>query len=1069
MRVTIEAARGGGHNLLTIYHLGRELILSDLLPLLENAGLRVLEQLGTGGNGEGVTLLRVRDSNGQVLESHEQSGRLAVALAAVLEGKAQDDPLNSLITNAGLTHREVELVRAYEGYYAQASASFDKEELTQTLLAHPKATASLVEYYAQRFDPLLEGDREAGMREAQEQFEANLHDVSSVEQDRALRGIFALMAATVRTNYFQGREYISFKIASRQVEDMPQPKPMFEVGVASPTMEGTHMRGGKVARGGIRWSDRLADYRTEVLGLTKTQMTKNAVIVPVGSKGGFVVKDPPRDRDALFGYVRSQYQTFIRGLLDLTDNLVDGEVVRPEGLVIYDEDDTYMVVAADKGTATFSDVANAISEEYGFWLGDAFASGGSHGYDHKKMGITARGAWETVSRHFRESGVNVLEDEFTVAGIGDMSGDVFGNGMLYTDKIKLVAAFNHMHIFIDPNPDPVRSFAERKRLFELPRSTWRDYDTSLISEGGGVFDRSDKSIPLSPQIREALDVYDEALSGQELIRAILRAPVDLLWNGGIGTYVKASSETDIEVGDRANDSVRVHGSELRAKVVGEGGNLGFTQRGRIEYALGGGRINTDFIDNSGGVDMSDHEVNIKILFQPIVESGRLSFEDRNALLEEMSDEATRLVLENNYRQSLALTMAQQEAARAPQLYASLQEHLAAEGGLDPVVEFLPNREEFAERLRRDLTYTRPELAVLMAYTKMDVYNRLLETGLPDEERFRHFLYSYFPEVLGKRYPEDIDNHPLGREIVATQLTNALVDYLGVSFVFRNMRDSGARAIEVIRAALVSLELLDAKEYLGRVFELDNRVPTQVQHDLMSQLKMASEGLVHWVLDAEVSDSAVVATGEASGNGAARKNGQAGHASNLRTFVEMNHGRLARLLRELPAFLPGELRESYEEHRTNLAQQGVGEELAVQAATYAYLAVAAPVLAVAQGTRVSLEDAGRGFFQIGDRLSLNWLRRGLKTMDAPSKWERMAVGSLITQLRRAHARLSRNFVTAEQAGELSAQEFLAAKPGALRRYDDAISQVREDDDLSLASGAVLIRFLNDLAEANGQPS
>src|SRR5690625_3822277 len=856
VRVSIEEGSKARHNLLTIYHPGRELFLSELLPLLENAGLRVLEQMQVGpAEVQGVvTLLRVRDRHGEALEGAEQTGRLAAALSAVLAGQAQDDPLNSLITYAGLTHREVELVRAYEGYYAQASASFDKEELTRTLLAHPKATASLVEYFAQRFDPLLDADREAGMREAQEQFEANLHDVSSVEQDRALRGIFALMAATLRTNYFQGKEYISFKIASRQVEDMPQPKPMFEVGVASPDMEGTHMRGGKVARGGIRWSDRLADYRTEVLGLTKTQMTKNAVIVPVGSKGGFVVKDPPRDRDALFGYVRSQYQTFIRGLLDLTDNLVDGEVVHPEGLVIYDEDDTYMVVAADKGTATFSDVANAISEEYGFWLGDACASGGSQGSDHQKMGITARGAWETVSRHFRESGINVLEDEFTVAGIGDMSGDVFGNGMLYTDKIRLVAAFNHLHIFLDPNPDAASSFAERKRLFELPRSTWRDYDTSLISEGGGVFDRSDKSIPLSPQIREALDVYDEALSGQELIRAILRAPVDLLWNGGIGTYVKASSETDIEVGDRANDSVRVHGSELRAKVVGEGGNLGFTQRGRIEYALGGGRINTDFIDNSGGVDMSDHEVNIKILFQPIVESGRLSFEDRNALLEEMSDEATRLVLENNYRQSLALTMAQQEAARAPQLYASLQEHLAAEGGLDPVVEFLPNREEFAERLRRDLTYTRPELAVLMAYTKMDVYNRLLETGLPDEERFRHFLYSYFPGVLGQRYPEDIDNHPLGREIVATQLTNALVDFLGVSFVFRNMRDSGARAIEVIRAALVSLELLDAKEYLGRVFELDNRVPTQVQHDLMSQLKMASEGLVHWVLDAEVSGS-----------------------------------------------------------------------------------------------------------------------------------------------------------------------------------------------------------------------
>ena len=617
-------------SLLQIYHRGRVLALSSVMPLLENLGFRVIEQLAfradLAAGLRGIDVFLVTDSAGQPLDADAVNDRLSAALTDLLMDEAENDRLNALVLSAALSARQVALLRAYSATYAQLNAVTSRSFIYSTLLTHSSLAAHIVAAFELRFDPQFKGDRAQKLGRTKLQLEDGLSAVTSLPEDTILRGLYNLVESSVRTNYFLNKPYISFKLASHQVASMPEPRPLFEIAVHGLNVEGVHLRGGKVARGGLRWSDRPDDYRTEVLGLMKTQMTKNAVIVPVGSKGGFVLKYAPNERDVR-EFAQAQYQVYLRGLLDLTDNLVDGKAVHPAELIIYDEDDPYLVVAADKGTATFSDLANATAADYDFWLGDAFASGGSHGYDHKKEGITARGAWECVTRHFRELGKDVHTDDLSAVGIGDMSGDVFGNGMLYTQTLKLKAAFNHLHIFLDPNPDSQTSYAERKRLFELPRSTWQDYDSKLISEGGGVFERSAKSIGLSPQIKEVLAIDADSLSGQDLVRAILQAPVDLFWNGGIGTYVKSAAESHAQAGDAANDAVRIDARELRAKAVGEGGNLGFTQLGRVAYALSGGRINTDAIDNSAGVDMSDHEVNLKVMLGPLLRSGELDEEN----------------------------------------------------------------------------------------------------------------------------------------------------------------------------------------------------------------------------------------------------------------------------------------------------------------------------------------------------------------------------------------------------------------------------------------------------------
>ena len=681
------------------------------------------------------------------------------------------------------------------------------------------------------------GDATAAFSELQNR----LQQVQSAEHEAILRWYFDRLTALLRTNYYQKdadgqpKNRLAFKFAARDIPGLPKPKPLYEIWVYSPKVEGVHLRGGKVARGGLRWSDRHADFRTEVLGLVKAQMVKNAIIVPVGSKGGFVVKNPPADRDAFMEAGKACYRTFIRGLLDLTDNLVEGKIVPPADTVRHDEDDPYLVVAADKGTAKFSDIANQIAAEYRFWLGDAFASGGSAGYDHKGIGITARGAWESVKRHFRLLGKNIQQDDtFTAIGIGDMSGDVFGNGMLLSANTRLLAAFNHLHIFIDPNPDPAASLAERERLFRLPRSTWADYNPALISQGGGVFARSDKTIAISPEMKAAFDIQEDSLPPTELISRLLKAPVDLIWNGGIGTYIKASDETHAQVGDRANDALRINGCEVRAKIIGEGGNLGMTQRGRIEAAQNGVRLNTDAIDNSGGVNCSDHEVNIKILLNQAIEAGELDLAARNALLAEMTDSVAEHVLRQNYLQPQTLSLA---LARRENLddYARLMQQLEAEDRLDRAIENLPDDASLGKRRDASDNLTAPELAVLLAYSKMWLYDHLLASNLPDAPYHQQNLRHYFPAQLAEKYSKYMATHRLHREITSTWLTNDLVNRLGIAATWRASQASGDLPA-LVNHYTIARETSDAAALWQEIEAQDNRVPATLQIELELRLR-----------------------------------------------------------------------------------------------------------------------------------------------------------------------------------------------------------------------------------------
>ena len=1034
--------QGLGHEAshLEVYHAGRTLVLSDALPLLENLGLRVLEQVAytfdltktdqpaaTGSAIYGLDIFRVQNRSGEPLQVERDGERLRAALAALLKGEAENDRMNRLVLYARLSVRQVALLRALQMYAAQLSVSVSRSFIVDTLLKHPELAAHLVGMFELKFAPDVQ-DREDNLTAAQQRFDEGLQAVSSLAEDETLRALAGLVGAAVRTNYFLDKPYISFKLESARVLNMPEPRPLFEIAVSAPHVVGTHLRGGRVARGGLRWSDRPDDFRTEVLGLMKTQMTKNAVIVPVGSKGGFVVKGAPSERDALQRFVREQYQTYLRGLLDLTDNLVDGEPVTPEGLVVYDDPDPYLVVAADKGTATFSDLANETAAEYDFWLDDAFASGGSNGYDHKAEGITARGAWESVRRHFLELNTDATRDPITVFGIGDMSGDVFGNGLLYTDTLKLQAAFNHLHIFLDPDPDPAASFAERQRLFKLPRSTWEDYDATLVSEGGGVYSRFAKRVPLSKQVRALLNVDDAALSGQDLIRAILRMPADLFWNGGVGTYVKASFETDAGVGDSSNNAVRVDASELRVRVVGEGGNLGFTQLARVEYALAGGHINTDAVDNSAGVDMSDHEVNLKIALRPLTADGTLTFGARNDLLREMTAEVNGLVLRDNARQALTLSLAERRSARDPALFASLQEYLTERGGLKPEVEFLPTAKTVQER-----PYTRPELAVLMAYTKMGLYRRLLETDFPGEPHFQGYLFSYFPKVLQQRYPEAIRTHPLKREIIATQFTNAVVDLLGVSFVHRTLQETASSPVETVRAGLLALGLLQAPKLLTQI--LESSAETEAQYAQIDLFARAAEAVVAWLLLGGVQVEPVGA------------------------FVEAYEKPLRRLRGELETVLSGDELERFKAKKHEL-EEVFGAELAVELATLSYLPSMMGVIRVARESGAPLERAARHFYGLGERLSLGSLRDALLGLPTTTKWEKIALSTLVMDLRRVQVALSVRYL---EGGAEDAETFLSENPQSLRRYDATLAEVQRGNDVGLASGGVLRGLLQGLLE------
>ncbi|MEO1136959.1 MAG: NAD-glutamate dehydrogenase, partial [Pseudomonadota bacterium] len=826
VRAYRKAKDGDKRVRLKIYKRGEPMTLSTLIPTIENLGLNVLQEAShqVTPSGNGTETFWIHDFNteqasGQPVALNDVREAFQETILAVLGGAAEDDGFNELVLTAGVNWREAWLLRAAAKHHMQAGFAYSQSYIEEALSKNPAIARQLIAVFHARFNP--DGPEDADKRikdveSAEAAVNDALNDVASLDEDRIVRRYLTLFAATTRTNFYQRqpdgspKTYISFKVDSAKIAELPEPKPYREIFVSGPRVDGVHLRFGPIARGGLRWSDRREDFRTEVLGLVKAQRVKNAVIVPTGSKGGFYPKQLPSggDRAAIYEEGREAYKIFIRGLLDLTDNLVQGEPKLPPRIVRWDDPDPYLVVAADKGTAQFSDTANAISEEYGFWLGDAFASGGSAGYDHKVMGITARGAWEAVKRHFREMGKDIQTEPFTAAGVGDMSGDVFGNGMLLSEQIKLIAAFDHRDIFIDPDPDPAKSYAERKRLFELPRSSWQDYDKALIAKGGGVFSRSAKSISITPEMRQLLNISDKQLTPTDLIKAILKAPVELFWLGGIGTYFKAEGEENWRVGDRANDAVRINAEEIGAQVVGEGANLGLTQLARIEFARKGGRVNTDAIDNSAGVDSSDHEVNIKILLSNAVDHGELKGEDRNPLLASMTDDVAAHVLQHNYDQTRAISQMEATAPADVDLYARFMTTLEREGRLDREIEHLPSSEALSQMRQHGQGLMRPELAVLLAYAKMWLFDEITPSETPNDPLFERELFAYFPDALHK-FNQSVVSHQLRREIIATRLSNEIVDTCGVSFVQRAAETSG------VDFAAVSL----AYEAVRRIFNL----------------------------------------------------------------------------------------------------------------------------------------------------------------------------------------------------------------------------------------------------------
>ncbi|HEY1329052.1 MAG TPA: NAD-glutamate dehydrogenase [Casimicrobiaceae bacterium] len=970
-----------------LFHWGSPVALSDSLPMLERMGLKVLDERPYRIAPEGGTPVWMHDlgmlaSGADVdLELDALHEPFADAFGRVFRGEVESDDFNRLVLRAGLPADEIVVLRAYAKYLRQIGFSLSQGFIEATMSAHADIARLLVELFRTRLDPAQGEGAEARAAQTQQAIEQALEDVANLSEDRVLRQYVALVLATTRTNFWhrdaQGRPraFLSFKLDPAAIPGLPEPKPMFEIFVYSPRFEGVHLRGGKVARGGLRWSDRLEDFRTEVLGLMKAQMVKNTVIVPVGSKGGFVLKraPSPADRDATLREGVACYQDYLRGLLDLTDNRVGDRVVPPPQVRRQDGDDPYLVVAADKGTATFSDYANAISAEYGFWLGDAFASGGSAGYDHKAMGITARGAWESVKRHFREIGLDTQTTDFRVVGIGDMSGDVFGNGMLLSRHIRLVAAFDHRHVFLDPDPDAAASFAERERLFRLPRSSWADYDAKLISKGGGVHARSAKSIAITPEVKLALGIGADALTPAELISAILEAPVDLLYNGGIGTYVKATRESQADVGDRTNDAVRVNGRDLRCKVVGEGGNLGFTQLGRIEYARAGGRINTDAIDNSAGVDTSDHEVNIKILLGLAIAEGELTEKQRNALLAEMTDEVAALVLRDNRFQTQSLSVTGRIAPQLLDAHERFIHFLEKSGRLNRALEFLPSDEEIAERRAAGEGLTSPERAVLLAYSKIWTYDELLASTLPDDAWVATALTRYFPQRLHERYAGYMQRHPLRREIIATHVVNSMVNRVGSTFIHRIMETTGARPPEVVRAYLLTREVFDFVGAWHAIESLDNKVADAVQSAMLIDLSRLLYRATIWFLRSRVL------------------------AEDMGSTIGHFAPRVATLATRIPVLLDAGERARMAERAARYVGDGVPDDIAARVVNLDALYATLDVVAIADARDRPLETVADVYFELSGRLDLPWLREKIAALPGDAHWQVLAKGAMLDDL------------------------------------------------------------------------
>ena len=1041
-----------------LFHAGNPLPLSEVLPMLENMGLRVISErpyrLRAPSDSEigevWIQDFEMSTTDGQPINTGKVNELFQNAFEQIWIGRVENDGFNRLILKAGLNWRQAALLRALCRYLLQTGLPFSQSYMEQVLAEHAPIAQMLVELFEGRFDPgIPEKRRERISLSVGQAIEHALDAVASLDADRMLHAFRSLVVATLRTNYFQHDEqglpkpFLSLKFNPHKISDLPLPRPMFEIFVHSPRVEGVHLRGGLVARGGLRWSDRREDFRTEVLGLMKAQAVKNVLIVPVGAKGGFVPKRlPAGDRDAILQEAVSCYKTFIRGLLDLTDNLVDGEVVPPRDVVRLDGDDSYLVVAADKGTATFSDIANTLAEAHGFWLGDAFASGGSMGYDHKKMGITARGGWEAVKRHFRELGIDTQNEPFTAAGIGDMSGDVFGNGMLLSRCMRLRAAFNHQHIFLDPDPDPEASFAERQRLFELPRSSWADYDTALVSPGGGIWSRSEKLIQLPPESCAMLDLDEAGVTPDELVRAILRMRVDLLWNGGIGTYVKAGTETHAEVGDRANDAVRINGGELRCRVVGEGGNLGFTQRGRVEYALHGGRLNTDFVDNSAGVDCSDHEVNIKILINLANRDRALTPARREKLLVGMTDEVAALVLRNNYLQTQAIGIAESTAAERLSEHSWFIRQLEKRAGLNRALEYLPDEEEIELRRKSSKGMTRPELAVVMSYAKMALYAEMVQSNVPEDPYLSRELERYFPVPLRRRYAAHMRAHPLAREIIATMITNSLVNRMGSVFAFRMQDETGADVASVARSFAIAREVFEIRSIWESIEALDNQVSASVQHSMLRASQALLKQATRWLLDRrdELPDIAAA-------------------------VQRLNPGVMA-LLECLPDVLQGSRLERYEGAAQLYTDTGLPRALARKIAALPPMHAALDIIALAENCGVGVRHASETYFRVGEALQLDWLSDQVDSLRVDGMWQAKARGALRDNLYGLHRALCASIIHCKRPdgdARAAVEAWLAAREERAAYFIQTLEEMRDGGPLDFATASVALQEIRRLAQ------
>jgi glutamate dehydrogenase len=954
--------------------------ISDLLPMLENMGLKVIAERPyaldfPGGRRAWIQDLELVMQASLVTPFEALQREIMSAFTAVWTGRMDSDSFNQLTLSAGIPWRLVIVMRAYCRYLLQTGLPFSQGYIAQVLVNNAATARALADLFVARFNPENSAAaRRSALARLDRRIRSALEEVTRSDEDRILRALWSALSATVRTNAYQVsregqlKEYLSFKIESQQLRELPLPKPLFEIFVFSPRMEGVHLRMGYVARGGIRWSDRREDFRTEVLGLMKAQQVKNTVIVPVGAKGGFVVKRMPGERDAQQAEVIACYQTLIRGLLDITDNIVDDKIIAPARVVRHDQDDAYLVVAADKGTATFSDIANAISVEYGFWLGDAFASGGSAGYDHKKMAITARGAWECVKRHFREIGIDIQNQNFSVTGIGDMAGDVFGNGMLQSPHIRLIAAFNHLHIFIDPQPDPARSFAERERLFKMPRSSWEDYSRDAISKGGGVYSRSAKSLTLSREAQVLLELPAQ-VTPNEVIKAILKAHVDLFWNGGIGTYVKASFESHSDVGDRSNDAVRIDSRELNCKVIGEGGNLGVSQLGRIEFARRGGRLNTDFIDNSAGVNCSDVEVNLKILLNGAVRAKEITRAARDRLLVQMTGEVANLVLRNNYLQGQAISTSEFQAKERLSESAYVIRALERSGDLNRSLEFLPTDEEIAERRKAGEGLTRPELALTLSYGKIWLYRALIHSNVPEDPYLSTELARYFPTPVQKRFALRLKKHRLRREIIATAITNSLINRMGPVFPVRAQDDTGADPAAIARAYSIAREVFAARYLWTQIEALDNRIPAAVQYTAMSKITRLLRHMTYWLLE------------------------------NRREDLDIERGvlryadKVGELFHELPNVLAITEQARLGALRSHLIEQHVPEDLAARIASLEVLHCALDLVEVAMAARLDIAYAAKAYFDLGERIGLTWVKEQIESLAPDGHWQAVARGTL----------------------------------------------------------------------------